>query len=193
MIYIKYSGTIPDRKMIRMMEEEFIDISMISGWSHEVVSENFQTMTKKVKDDLFDEETDEEFGEEPGEEEKITLSSSDVYLDGIIVDVAEDMDPLAFTFDRRGKLATISFHAVKTKGLANKLTVKKYEFLYYPYVKIYTNSFENHRKIVKILDYVKKTYIKDLEVLDTSFYWENRDIEDLKVRMWKAAQKQTIF
>jgi len=29
--------------------------------------------------------------------------------------------------------------------------------------------------------------VKDLEVIDTSMYWENRDEEELKVMMWKAA------
>jgi hypothetical protein len=78
-------------------------------------------------------------------------------------------------------------------GLNKKLTVKKYEFLYYPYIKLYTPNAERHIQVVKLLDYLKKKYIKDLEVIDTSGYWNNRDEEELKVKMWKAGSERKLI
>lgn len=189
MIYIKYSGTIPDRNMIERLEEEFIDISQISGWGYELVTENFNTLTMTAHRDF------KAMEEEPGldDEDLMTLNSADVYLDGIVLKPDKDMDPLKLTFDKNGRLATISFCTTDTVGLNKKLTVKKYEFLYYPYVKIYTLNAERHIQVVKLLDYLKKKYIPDLEVVDTSGYWKNRDEEELKVRVWKAGNERKLI
>jgi hypothetical protein len=126
------------------------------------------------------------------EEDLMTLNSADVYLEGIVLKLDKDMDPLKLTFDRNGKLAMITFCTTDTIGLNKKMTVKKYEFLYYPYVKIYTPSAARHMQVVKVFDYLKKKYINDLEVIDTSGYWQNRDEEELKVRMWKAGTEKRL-
>jgi len=189
MIYLKFSGSIKNPKLIRKLEEEFTDIAQISGWEHELVSENFHTMTSRprknvpAKEDVYD--LDENEGEEI-----LSLSSSEVFLDGIVLRIDRETDPVKLTFDRKGRLATISFCTSDTAGFNNKLTIKKYEFLYHPYIRIYTPNAEKHKQIIKILDYVKKKYISDLEVIDTSFFWNNRDEEELKVKFWKAANNR---
>ena len=189
MIYLKYSGSVPDKKIIRELEEEFIDIAQISGWDHEIVTENFHTLTSRSK--RGGPSGREEF-DDLDDEELLTLSSADVHLEGIVLKLDNDMDPLKLTFDKNGRLATISFCTTDTAGFNKKFTVKKYEFLYYPYIKIYSVDVENHIRMVKILDYLKKKYIHDLEVIDTSFYWDNRDEEELRVRIWKANKKGNL-
>jgi len=189
MIYIKYSGTIQDKNLIPQLEEELIEIAQISNWQYELVIENFNTLTSISKNGylnkfFYDNDIDDE--------DLITLNSSDVFLEGIAMIVDKSSEPLRITFDKSGKLAMISFCTTDTVGLNKKLVVKKYEFLYYPYIKIYTNNAEKHIKIVKILEYLKKRYIKDLEVIDTSFYWNNRDEEDLRVKMWKMVKDKKI-
>jgi len=189
MIYLKFNGHIEQKELIFELQEELIDISKISGWNYEVIIDNFQSMTLKAKGDP---------GQKPdfneGDENGMLLSSSDVFLEGISISVDELSDPLRITFDRDGKLASIVFYATeKGKEFTNKLIVKKYEFMYLPYIKICTNNYENHIKIVRLLDYLKKKYIKDLEVIDNSFYWKNRDEEELKVNMWKAFKNDQII
>lgn len=189
MIYLKFSGTMTDRDLMRRFEEEVVDISQISGWGYEFVTENFNTLTMASRRDLHDRE--EQGGLD--DEDLLTLNSADVYLEGIMLKMERESDPLKFTFDKNGKLATISFCTTDTVGLNKKLTVKKYEFLYYPYVKMYTPNAERHIRVVKLLDYLKKKYIKDLEVIDTSGYWHTRDEEELKVRMWKAGSEKRLI
>ncbi len=186
MIYLKYSGTAENKFSIRKLVDEFSDIARISGWKYEIVNENFNTLTRASWRSFDCPENDIGLDEE----DILTLNSADVFLEGIILGIDSGMDPLRLTFDKKGKLAAISFCTTDTVGLNKKLTVKKYEFLYYPYLKLYTIDAEKHKKVVKILDYLKKTYIKDLEVIDNSFYWDNRDEEELKVRMWKASRPE---
>ena len=191
MICLKYGGSINSRKLLNNLVEEFTDIARISGWDYEYVSENFQTMTSGAKKNVPSKE--EVFGSAGADSgEYITLSSSEVYLDGINLKLSGSSGPVRLTFDRHGKLATISFCTTDTMGFNSRLTVKKYEFLYHPYVKLYTFSAEKHKQVINILDYIKKRYIKNLEVIDTSFYWNNRDEEELKVRMWKASRNRNL-
>jgi len=183
MTYLKYRGSIPHREVLRELEEELADISSISGWKYEFITENFHTMSRKTRRTAETEEIiDPEFGGE------ITrVSSADVYLDGINLYIDRGNDPLALSFDKNGSLATVSMQLVRDPGSTQKITIKRYEFMYSPYIKMFTRNAEHHIKAVKVLDYIKKKYVKDLEVIDTSMYWENRDEEELKVMMWKAA------
>ncbi len=189
MLYIKLSGNITEKERVSELQEELIDISKISGWQYEIISENFQTLTFKAKGDPGPkpeiDETDENL---------ILLNSADVFLEGISVTVDEYSDPLRITFDKDGKLASIVFYTTdRPKEISNKLIIKKYEFLYFPYIKIATTNYESHIKITRLLDYIKKKYIKDLEVVDNSFYWNNRDEEELKVKMWEAFRNDQII
>jgi hypothetical protein len=190
MIYIKYSGNIEDRNLISQLEDELIEIAQISNWQCELIIENFNTLTSTAKkerqNNLF-------YGcGVDDDEDSLILNSSDVFLEGIAIFVDKYSEPLRITFDKSGKLAMISFCTTDTAGLNKKLVVKKYEFLYYPYIKIYTNNAEKHIRIIKILEYLKKKYIKDMEVIDTSFYWNNHDEEELRVKMWKMVKDKKI-
>ncbi|PKL92521.1 MAG: hypothetical protein CVV21_01835 [Candidatus Goldiibacteriota bacterium HGW-Goldbacteria-1] len=185
MAYLKYRGTISHREILRELEEELADISSISGWKYQFITENFHTMSRKTKNTPEPEEiTGPEFG---GEIRKV--SSAEVYLDGISLFIDHGNDPLTFSFDKNGSMATVSMQLVDDPLSTHKITVKKYEFMYSPYIKMFTRNAEHHIKAVKVLDYIKKKYVTDLEVIDTTMYWETRDEEELKVIMWKSAGK----
>jgi hypothetical protein len=47
MIYLKYSGSIESKEATARLIDEFVDISRISGWEYNIISENFQTMTRR--------------------------------------------------------------------------------------------------------------------------------------------------
>jgi hypothetical protein len=190
-VYLKFRGSIEDRTQIRELEDEFSDISTISGWQYELITENFHTLSRKTKTDAW--KHDELIAPDYSGDSRV-LNSSEVFLEGITITIDKDYDPIGLSFDKTGKLATISMHMVNAPGLTDKISVKKYEFIYSPYIKMFTMDAEYHRKVVNILDYVRKKYIHDLEVIDTSLYWDNRDEEELKVRMWRSNQnKQTIL
>lgn len=184
MINLKYSGTLESKEMIGQLTDEFVDICRISGWEYSVIKENFQSMTMSppAKDGSISPDAEAM--------ETQTISSSEVFLEGISIKIRPDFEPIRFTFDRSGRLSTIAFLSTDTSGLHKKLTVKKYEFLYYPYVKLHTEGADYHAQVIKLLDYIKKRYIKDLEVVDSSFYWETRDDEMLKVKIWKTSIRQ---
>ncbi len=189
MIYIKYSGTINSKSLLEQMKEEFLDICEISGWQYELIKENFQTLTSKAKKEMFEMDY-VEIGDL--ENEPVQVKGADVYLEGLSISINKGVEPLKFTFDKKGQIAAISFYTTDTVGINSKITVKKYEFMYYPYIKIYTGNYDTHKKMVKILDYVKKKYIKNLEVIDTSFYWDNRDEENLIIKFWKERKNKQI-
>jgi hypothetical protein len=190
MIYIKYSGAINSKDLLKPMKEEFQDICEISKWEFEIVNEDFNSLTAKAKkefskSDFF--ELDEDL-----ENEITHFKGPDVYLEGISIGISKGVEPLKFTFDKNGQIAAISFYTTDTVGINSKITVKKYEFMYFPYIKIYTGNYETHIKMIKILDYVKKKYIKNLEVIDTSFFWDNRDEEALILKFWKERKNKQI-
>jgi hypothetical protein len=190
MVYIKYSGTISGQESINQLVEEFVDICRISGWEYEVVRENFQSMTSRPD---FPEADKLLFSDSDGVEGMQTLSSSEVYLEGIMIKPDPERDPIRFTFDRSGRMSTIAFSTSDTSAFTKKITVKKYEFLYFPYVKMVTRDYDHHVQVVKLLDYVKKRYVKDLEVVDNSSYWETRDEEQLHVKFWKVMNSRNLI
>ncbi len=189
MIYLKYSGIINSKNLLEQMKEEFLDICEISGWQYEIIKENFQTLTSKAKKGMFEKDYVEI---DDFENEQLQVKGTDVYLEGLSISINKGVEPLNLTFDKKGQLAAISFYTTDTVGINSKITVKKYEFMYYPYIKIYTGNYDTHKKMVKILDYVKKKYIKNLEVIDTSFYWDNRDEENLIIKFWKERKNKQI-
>ncbi len=189
MIYIKYSGIINSKNLLPQMKEEFQDICEISGWNYEAINENFNTLTNKAKKEIFEMDLVEI---DDTENEPKQVKGKDIYLEGFSININKGVEPLKFTFDKKGQIAAISFYTTDTIGINSKITVKKYEFMYYPYIKIYTGNYDTHKKMVKVLDYVKKKYIKNLEVIDTSFYWDNRDDENLIIKFWKERKNKQI-
>ncbi len=185
MIYIKYNGTIAGKESISQLVEEFVDICRINGWGYEIVKENFQSMTARTHITADTAAAGDGTEGSADEEGILALSSSEVYLEGVIIKPSPDKEPVKLTFDRNGRLSTIIFTSSNAPGLTKKISVKKYEFMYFPFVKTITADFEHHVQVVKLLDYVKKRYVKDLEVMDTSSYWETRDDEQLRVKIWK--------
>jgi|GEM_PF-1227886 len=188
MIYLKYSGSISGSDEIKRLQEEMADICAISGWKYELISENFDTMTRKggraqgLKASAF-----VDFEEALSGNGMDTLPAGKVFLEGMAIRISDDMDPVMLSFDAEGKLATISFQDIHTQKFSGTgMSVKKVEFIHQKYIKIYTGTTENHKVAVRLLDYLGKKYIKDLDVTDTSFYWERRDEEELRVRMWKS-------
>ncbi|MEI7542242.1 MAG: hypothetical protein WCJ94_03195 [bacterium] len=184
MINLKYSGTLQSKEIINQLVDELIDISRISGWEYSLIKDNFLTLTMKTSS------SNESIIKDLEAMETRALSSSEVFLEGISIKIKPDYEPLRITFDKTGRLSTIAFLSTKTSSIQKKLTIKKYEFLYYPFVKVHTMGAEYHIQVVKLLDYIKKKYVKDLEVIDSSFFWETRDDEMLRVKIWKSSIRQ---
>ncbi len=188
MVHIKYNGTI-DRAQLPTLEEELIDIARASGWRYEIIAENFQTLTLKAKTSRISRSLADAVPPPDMSQEVTTVKSSDVFMEGLAIYIDESVEPFRIAFDKNGRICTIaSFMSDKQTDVGHRIVVKKYEFVYYPYIKVNTFAAETHKKIVKLLDYLKKRYMPDMRLTDSSFYWETRDEEALKVRLYKASK-----
>lgn len=79
-------------------------------------------------------------------------------------------EPLSVMFDKNGNLQSI-YGMIVNQQENNKPDS------YYLSVKTQFAPPETHIAIVKLLKYLKKKYIQDLEVLDEGSYWETGDKE----------------
>jgi len=91
-------------------------------------------------------------------------------LYGIVITTAKGCEMLSFIFDDDGNLR----HPVA-------LMYYDYDDKNQLYVAIKTQfaTPEDHIVVIKLLRYIKKAYINDLEVLDEGEYWESSDKERL--------------
>ncbi len=85
---------------------------------------------------------------------------------GIIIDMNNGCEPLSFIFDTDGKLRSISALTHFDYPADNQLTVS---------IKTQYTSAEHHIVVIKLLRYIKKVYIKDLDVNDEGEYWKSSD------------------
>lgn len=104
-------------------------------------------------------------------------------LFGIVVSPPK-CEPLCFTFLSNGKMSgLINFSVMQIEGKIDE------DLLYAVATKTQYSGFENHKKLILLLDYVSKKYLKSFECIDEGQYWETRDEDLLK----KIFDKYTLF
>ena len=54
------------------------------------------------------------------------------------------------------------------------------ELLYAVFTKTQYSGYENHKKLILLLDFISKRYLEDFECKDDGYYWESRDEDLLK-------------
>ena len=89
---------------------------------------------------------------------------------GIIINLNNGCELLSFIFDNDGKLRN-------TIALSHFDYSDKYQIG--AFIKTQYSSPEQHIIIIKLLRYIKKVHIKDLQVVDEGEYWESSDKERL--------------
>lgn len=152
---IHYFGKIKSTEAIRELQEEFYEIAQVSGWTHELV------------DHVFTQEGD--------------LQGNRLTLQGIRLILNRQTTPLLLTFDKDGYLSHIYYEKAPVEMgdmITKKATPGSTRQLLH---QIHTSTTvraqdpQTHKALVKLLDYVKKTYVPNLEVIDNTGYWYSRD------------------
>lgn len=164
---VHYFGKVKDPEAIREIQEEFREIAQVSGWSHEMV------------DHVFTQE-----GELPGPR---------LALRGIRLTLSKSASPLQFTFDKDGYLSHIYYEKAPSDwpGAPSNPTRPGKLLLHQIHTSttLRTGDPATHITIVKLLDYVKKRYVPNLEVIDNTGYWYSRDEAALAPKKLELAKK----
>ncbi len=101
----------------------------------------------------------------------INMDEAAPHFRGVIVNPKGDCEPLSFIFDRQGRL----------RALMDLITdqIEPTECSFFTATKTQFGEIETHIWIIGLLRYLKKRYLKDLEVKDEGEYWETEDLEQL--------------
>ena len=161
---VHYFGKIKNAESIREMQEEFREIARVSGWSHEMVDHVFS---------------------QAGE---AATSPGRLSLRGIRLTLNKTTSPLQLTFDKDGYLSHIYYE----KGPAEKgaaPATRQILHQVHTSTSIRANDPGTHVAVVKLLDYLKKRYVSNLEVIDNTGYWYSRDEAALAPKSLALAKK----
>jgi len=162
---VHYFGKIKSQEAIREIQEEFREIAQVSGWSHEMV------------DHIFTQE---------GEMPDTRLS-----LRGIRVTLNKTTSPLQLTFDKEGYLSHIYYEKAPAEMPGTRPTGATRQILHQIHTSTNVRSGDagTHISVIKLLDYVKKRYVPNLEVIDNTGYWFSRDESVLSPKKLELAKK----
>lgn len=148
---VRYFGKIKNPEALRELRDELQEIAQVSGWAYEKV------------DHLFTQ------AENP--------DAARLTLKGIRLTLSKSMSPLQMTFDKDGYLSHIYYETIMTENPLRAGVEKTTQVLH----QIHTSTtwkgadHQDHIRLVKLLDYVKKKYVPNLEVIDNTGYWSGRD------------------
>ena len=159
-VTIYYRGTIDDKTMVGNLADEMEDFALSLGWETQRWNEDWT----KPNTARFS----------PGKRAMRILGHAP--LQGITLYPHEQSESLWLTFDPNGALmdiVTMATVAEKERKVEVFWTSTKTQFA----------PIEIHITIVKLLQYVKRRYISNLEVNDDGGYWESGDAYELQRRI----------
>lgn len=153
-ISIHFQGTLKNTTDIKSLVDELIEISDILKWKWHVLDEDWSKPSTAKLTEFKD-------------RMEITGLLS---LKGISISLHKDCEPLSLFFDSQGTL-TLPMTVV----LVNEGTIEKKDS--YSFVKTQFAPVDVHISIIRLLKYLKKRYIPNLQVVDEGEYWESEDKE----------------
>ncbi|HVM32872.1 MAG TPA: hypothetical protein VMU88_07040 [bacterium] len=162
---VHYFGKIQSPDLIRELKDEIQEIAQVSGWTFEKVDHVFS----------------------PSENPAAPRLS----LKGIRVTLGKGLSPLQLTFDKDGYLSHIYYETVMTENPLRVGVEKTTQVLHQVHTSTTLKNAgpEDHIRLVKLLDYVKKKYVPNLEVIDNTGYWHSRDESVLKAKRLQLVSK----
>lgn len=95
------------------------------------------------------------------------------HVKGLVIGPPKGSEPLSFLFDNQGK----------TRNLTELVTNEFETEPPYSFTKTQFAPVDVHITIIKLLKYLKKKYITDLEVFDEGSYWETEDKQLLQEKI----------
>lgn len=162
---VHYFGKIQSPDLIRELKDEIQEIAQVSGWTFEKVDHVFSP------------------SENPA---ALRLS-----LKGIRVTLGKALSPLQLTFDKDGYLSHIYYETVMTENPLRVGVEKTTQVLHQVHTSTTLKNAgpDDHIRLIKLLDYVKKKYVPNLEVIDNTGYWYSRDESVLKAKRMQLVSK----
>lgn len=160
---VHYFGKIKSHEATREIQEELREIAQVSGWSHEMV------------DHVFTQE-----GDTPG---------TRLSLRGIRITFNKTTSPLQLTFDKDGYLSHIYYEKAPADPKGASPTARQLLHQIHTSTSLRSADAATHVTLVKLLDYVKKKYVPNLEVIDNTGYWYSRDESVLTPKRLELAKK----
>ena len=108
-------------------------------------------------------------------------------LYGIMITPPES-EPLSISFLSNGRMSSIlNFNVMQLeKEIKEKL-------VYAVFTKTQYTGYENHKKLILLLDFINKNYLEDFECKDDGYYWETRDEDLLKKTFEKYTHLSDSF
>lgn len=173
-VTIRYHGSLGTLDRIEEMQEDFLDIAITNQWPSEIVDGAYSSLRR------------EEAKGRAGLAAKasgVSTLSPPLTLKGIKLIVHPQTDPLWFTFDPEGALTRLGYYAVDHYGAKlGAQPTRRFEFVHQSQASIQTSvgGVELHQTVIRLLEYLKKRYVPDLQISDDSGYWENRDEANLR-------------
>ena len=84
-------------------------------------------------------------------------------------------EPFSMSFLSNGRMSSIlNFNVMQLGNEINE------ELLYAVFTKTQYSGYENHKKLILLLNFISKRYLEDFECKDDGYYWESRDEDLLK-------------
>lgn len=84
-------------------------------------------------------------------------------------------EPFSMSFLSNGRMSSIlNFNVMKLESEINE------DLVYAVFTKTQYSGYENHKKLILLLDFISKRYLEDFECKDDGYYWESRDEDLLK-------------
>ena len=162
---VHYFGKIKSPESIRELKDEFQEIAQVSGWTFEKVDHVFA----QTEND----------------------GPARLTLKGIRLTLGKSFSPLQMTFDKDGYLSHIYYETVMTENPLRVGVEKTTQILHQVHTSttIKNADAQAHISLVKVLDYVKKKYVPNLEVIDNTGYWYSRDESVLRAKSLQLIPK----
>lgn len=159
-ITIHYGGKLKDRESLPALIEELEDIAQAMEWECTRFDEDWETQPRA-----------EIVHTEHGAEIRGHLG-----LKGVVLSVHPDCEPFSFLFDRDGNLRDLVSMVGILQGFidAERAQVN---------VKTQFAPLHVHITIIKLLKYIGKKYIANLEVNDEGDFWQTGDREILAQKL----------
>lgn len=147
---IHYKGKLNNPELIMPVINEITDISNEMNWNYSIIDEDLNAPDSAQLN-----------------EGKI---ESTVLLKGLMIEIHEKAESLSFLFDKNGALRNpVSMSFESYDG----------EYSYNNFIKTQFAPVDIHITVIRLLKYIKKKYISNLEVFDEGMYWETEDKEML--------------
>ncbi|HPG39984.1 MAG TPA: hypothetical protein PLP19_11035 [bacterium] len=158
-VTIHFQGILQDKRQINSFIEELTDIAQTMNWEWQILDEDW---TKPSTAKLTGNKDNREI-------------TGHLALKGITIHLHPDCETLDLFFDAEGHL---------TSPLAMALYhAEGNDYKYYNSVKTQFAPPDIHITIIKLLKYLQKKYIPNLEVEDEGGYWDSEDKNELEKRL----------